>query len=127
MNADAVRQAAEQGGLACFGDVTSSEVLHGLGLEHARELVIAINDPGAAERALRAARSLAPSVPIFVRAPYAVDFERLIDAGATDVIVAELEASVAMTERLLARHHVRADEVAPELARIREHKPDDGE
>jgi CPA2 family monovalent cation:H+ antiporter-2 len=127
MNAETVRWASERGEPVCFGDVTSSEVLHNLGLEHARELVIAVNDPTAAERAVRVARELAPSVPVFVRAQYAMDVRRLVAAGAADVIVAELEASAAMTERLLSRHRVGAEAVAPELTRIRERQADEHE
>lgn len=127
MNADAVRRATERGEPICFGDVTSAEVLHRLGLEEAREFVIAINDPSAAEHALKVARSISTTVPIIVRVPYVLDFERLLKAGATDVVIAELEASAAMTERLLARHKIRAAAVEPELVRIRERRSDDTE
>jgi len=127
MNAETVRWASERGEPVCFGDVTSGEVLHNLGLESAREVVIAVNDPSAAERAVRVAREHAPSVPVFVRAQYAMDVRRLVAAGAADVIVAELEASAAMTERLLSRHRVAADAVVPELTRIRERMTDEHE
>ena len=125
MNADAVRRASEQGEPACFGDVTSAEVLRSLELAKAREFVLVINDPGAARRALRVARHTAPHVPVFVRAQYALDVEGLVAAGASEVIVAELEASAAVTERLLERHHVRSDAVDSELERMRERQTDE--
>lgn len=119
LNPESVRWATAHGDPACYGDVTSAEVLRSLGLEQARELVLAINDPRATHEALRVARAISSTVPIFVRATYAVDLVPLLDAGATDVIVAELEASAAMAERMLARHQVRGADVEPELKRIR--------
>lgn len=122
MNPETVSEASAQGENVCFGDVTSREVLHSLGIERAREFVIAINDPGASERAVRVARAMAPKLPIFVRAAYAVDLERMIDAGATDVIVAELEASAAMTARMLVRHQIGLADMQSDITRIREGK-----
>ena len=124
MNADAVRTASRHGEPACFGDVTSRDVLETLGLNRARELVLVINDPGAAERAVRVARELAPNVPVFVRAQYAADVEPLLRAGTAEVIVAELESSAAVTKQLLTRHGIGDASVDPELQRIRERQTD---
>jgi len=121
LNAENVRRAIEQAMPAYFGDVTSPEVLESLGAGRARELVVVINDTGAAERAIRAARTVAPDLPVVVRATYATDVNRLIRAGATEVVTAELEASVEVTRRVLARHRVAASDVTPQIQRIREH------
>jgi len=121
LNAENVRRAIQQTMPAYFGDVTSPEVLEALGARHARELVVVINDADACERAIRAARSVAPDLPIVVRALYAIDVGRLVRAGATEVVTSELEASVEVTRRVLSRHRVAPKDVTPQIRRIREH------
>jgi monovalent cation:H+ antiporter-2, CPA2 family len=121
LNAENVRRAIQQTMPAYFGDVTSPEVLELLGARNARELVIVINDAAASERAVHAARSVAPDLPVLVRARYATDVGRLFLAGATQVIVSELEASVEITRRVLDRHRVAPGDVTPQIQRIREH------
>ena len=121
LSAENVRRAIQEAVPAYFGDVTSPEVLETLGARNARELVIVINDAGASERAVLAVRSVAPDLPVLVRAAYAFDVGRLFRAGATEVISSELEASVEITRRVLERHRVEPNEVTPQIQRIREH------
>ena len=119
LNPDNVRDAIQQLAPAYFGDVTSVEVIEQLGVERARELVIAVNDPSASERAIRAARQIAADVYILVRTQFVVDVEGLVAAGADEVVVSELEASAEITSRVLARHRVAKDAIDPQLDRIR--------
>jgi CPA2 family monovalent cation:H+ antiporter-2 len=125
INAENVRRAIQHNEPAYFGDVTSPEVLESLGAKHARELVIAINDIGATERAVRAVRACAPDLPVVVRAQYAIDVERLIHAGATEVVAAELSASAEVTQRVLHRCGVSDAAVAPQIDRIRSQQEDE--
>ncbi|MDH3215512.1 MAG: cation:proton antiporter [Candidatus Krumholzibacteria bacterium] len=125
INPENVRGAIKRAEPAYFGDVTSSEVLESLGTAYARELVLVINDVEAAVRTIHAARRIAPSLPVFVRVFYAADIPRVTAAGATEVVAAELEASVEMTERILERCAVRTAAVAPQLERIRERREDE--
>ena len=97
VNTENVRDAGRRGEPACFGDVTSAEVLEHLGAAHAREIVIAINDPDAIGRATRAARRVAPDLRITVRTAYEVDVEPLKEAGATHVVSAEAAAARAIS------------------------------
>jgi CPA2 family monovalent cation:H+ antiporter-2 len=122
LNAENVRRAYEHVVPAYFGDVTSSEVLGHLGAGRARELVIVINDPAATERAIRAARNVAPDLYILARANYAADIEALLRAGASEVVSAELEVSAEITSRVLGRHDVERVQVETELNRIRERR-----
>ncbi|MCP4545203.1 MAG: hypothetical protein GY835_01905 [bacterium] len=100
-NTDNVRQATLNDEPACFGDVTSAEVLEHLGVAAAREFVIAINDTDATMRATRAARQAVPDLCITVRTSYIGDVQRLKDAGATHVITAEEAATDAMIGQVL--------------------------
>jgi K+:H+ antiporter len=119
LNAENVRNAVRNGEPACFGDVTSREVLEAVGAAHARELVLAINDPGAAARAVRSARSIAPDLHIVIRSRYVGDIRSLLAAGADKVVPAELEAAAEIASYVLDRHGVPPDVRFMQLARIR--------
>ncbi len=101
LNTDNVRDAALRGEPACFGDVTSAEVLGHLDIADASDLVIAINDPDATARATRAARRAAPDLRITVRTTYEADVKLLEEAGATHVIAAETAAADLITDHVL--------------------------
>jgi CPA2 family monovalent cation:H+ antiporter-2 len=124
LNPENVRRALQQGEPAYFGDITSAEVLRALGVEHARELVVVINDVGAAERAIGETRRLVPSLPVIARTQYAIDVERLVSAGATEVIAAELQTSVAMTRLILDRCGGTAQNIARYEEQIRKRRED---
>ena len=119
LNPANVRVATERGEPAYYGDVTSPEVLEHVGAATAKEIVIAVNDPGAAERAIAAARRAAPSLHIVVRARFIDDVDRLVAAGAHDVVPAELEAAVAVTQFVLERHRIDPMFVEEAVLRIR--------
>ncbi|UCF89332.1 MAG: cation:proton antiporter [bacterium] len=112
LNPDNVRQAVMEGHLAYFGDVTSTTVLRAVGIHRARVLVIVVNDPEAAARAIRAARNLDEDVQIVVRGRYLGTAPLLQMAGATTVVSAELEASVEVTSHLLRMYEVPEQEIA---------------
>ena len=104
MNPENVRRAAANGEPAFFGDVTSPEVLEVVGAHEAKELVLVINDPDAACRAVRAARSCAPELHIVVRTRYVGEIPQIREAGADEVIAAEQEAANSMVAYVLKRH-----------------------
>ncbi len=121
LNPDNVRRARENGEPSYFGDVTSPEVLHHVGAHRAREIVIAVNDPAAAERAVRSARKAAPDVPILVRARFIADVAGMVAAGATEVVPAEIEAAVEIAARVLRRHGIDRERLKERLDGIRRH------
>ena len=126
LNPANVHRAAAGGEHVYYGDITSAEVLAHLGLAQAKELVLVINDPGAIERAIKAAREVAPKLHITVRTNYLLDVQPLLEAGADDVIPAELEAAVEITSRIINRCKVDRSQIDDQLARIR-NKWQDGE
>lgn len=103
LNPDNVRDGRAEGEPMLLADVTRPESLHEISLASARQLVVAINDPNAGDRAVRAARHEAPNLPILVRCQYATDIEALYDAGATQVISMELEGANRVAEWAIAR------------------------
>ena len=123
LNPENVRAATERLDPAFFGDVTSPDVLRHLALAKARELVVSINNADAATRAVRAAREIAPTVHILVRAQYDVDLQRLLESGASEVVVAERESAAAVTKLVLRRCEASTAVIAAETARVRAEEP----
>lgn len=127
INIENVRAACAKGVHAYFGDITSYEVLELLGASRAKELILVINDPFAAERAVRVARNFAPSLHIMVRTNYLLDIEPLLSAGADEVIPAERESAIEITSRVLIRHKVDSKHISGQLSIIRDSNEDDQE
>lgn len=125
MNPETVRRAVKRGEPAFYGDISSPEVQQHVRLKQARELILVINDPGAAIRAIKAAREIAPELSIIVKARYVGDVERLLLAGASDVVPAEIEAAVELTFRVLMRHRIDSTFISGQLSRIRRRQQDD--
>ncbi len=119
LNVDNVRLATRDGHRAYFGDVTSRDVLEHLGIGKARELVLTVNDPEAALRAVRQSRSMSSILKIIARAPYLEDGARLRAAGASKVVVAEVESAVEIVRQILTGHGVDAGTLDERLGRIR--------
>jgi len=119
LNVENVRLAVRDGVLASFGDVTSPEVLDHLGIARAREMVMTVNDPDAARRAVILARSLSPKIRIIARAAYLEDKPRLLEAGADEVVAAEVEAAVEITYLILKNHAADAGTLNNLLGYIR--------
>jgi CPA2 family monovalent cation:H+ antiporter-2 len=63
-------------------------------------------------RAVRTARRLAPAVPVFARARYVADMPRLLEAGATEVVAQEFEASLEIISRVMRQTAAEAGQAA---------------
>jgi len=119
LNMENVARAAAQGYRAFFGDVTSQEVLNYAGIRRAKELVLLINDPAAAEQAVKISRNLSADLYIAVRTNYLRDIGSLRAAGASEVISAEQEAAVEVTSTILNRYRLDAEKVGEVRLNIR--------
>jgi CPA2 family monovalent cation:H+ antiporter-2 len=106
LNAEAVREAREQGEPILYGDSTRKEVLHRAGVEGARILVIAIADPIAARHAVHLARAMNPKIHTIVRTRYMSEVDDLYRMGADQVIPEEFETSLEISARVLAAYGV---------------------
>jgi len=125
INVENVRKASEEGAYAFFGDVTNQDVLVKLGAGHAAELVLLVNDPGAAELAAQVARELAPNIHIVVRTHYLLDIKSILAAGANDIVPAEREAAVEVTSLVLNRHQIVSRGIADHIDNIRNQTEED--
>lgn len=101
LNADAVRNARAEGEKVIYGDATRREVLHQVGIESARVLVLAISDPVATRHTVWLGREMKPDIHIIVRTRYMSELADLRDLGADEVIPEEFETSIEIFSRVL--------------------------
>ncbi len=110
----------QAGGLpVIYGDLSHALVLRRAGVERARMVMIAINDPDAVARVVQRIKMLNPSVSVIVRAPYIVDSDSLADAGADMIVTEELEAALQLVDQTLRACGVPAEEVELQIKRLR--------
>jgi len=77
-----------------FGDPTRPEMLHAAGLEEARVLVVALDDPDAAIELIEHARRERSDLHIVARAKDRVEVFRLYQAGANDIVREMFDSSL---------------------------------
>jgi K+:H+ antiporter len=119
LNSESVRNGRRAGEFIVYGDATAPTVLEGLGIKRARALVLAVNDPGALSRAIRAGRELNPEIYILARTRYRAELDYLRELGADEVIPDELEASLQLSNYLLRRFGIAEGRIMQHLARLR--------
>lgn len=102
-----------------YGDGTSIEILHKLGIQSAGVLVIAISDAPATRRIVQIARKENPELHIIVRTQYVAEVDHLIEAGANEVIPEEFETSVEIFSRVLHHYHTPRNVISEHIENIR--------
>ncbi len=101
---DPVRVAAERraGRPVYFGDSTDANFLRACGIEHARALVVTLDTPSAVEAVVSAARAERPDLTVVARARDARHATQLYDLGVDDAVPETIEASLQLSEAVLA-------------------------
>jgi CPA2 family monovalent cation:H+ antiporter-2 len=119
LNSDTVREEKKRKEPIYFGDGTSGEILHNLGIERARLLVVAISDPSSTRKIVAAARKANPSIHIVVRTRYLSEVEDLSYLGADEVIPEEFETSVEIFSRVLHHYGIPRNIITDRIEDIR--------
>lgn len=119
LNAEAVREARDQGERIVYGDATRKEVLSHIHLEHARILVLAISDPMASRHTVFLARQMNPDIHIIVRTRYMAEISDLRELGANEVIPEEFETSIEIFSRVLREYGIGRQVIQRQVAAIR--------
>jgi len=101
MNAARVRQVRKDGESVDYGDASHQSILEAVGLLKARVVVITYGDVNAAEKTVTQIRAISPYIPVLVWSQDDVDTERLRDAGATEIIPRNREATLMLESNLL--------------------------
>jgi CPA2 family monovalent cation:H+ antiporter-2 len=119
MNVDTVRELREQGVRAIYGDATHPDTLAEAGVAESANLVLSSAGMTDSEQAIRHAKALNPDIHVLARASYLRDLPALREAGAADVVSAEREVGLALTELMLQRLGATPDQIDHERARVR--------
>lgn len=103
---------AEADGLPVLrGDASKQRILALVGIDRAKLMVIADDDPAMAHRIISEARALNPTTRIVVRTRYIAEVETLTEAGADRVIAEELESIVQLFAEVLRDYRIPAEEI----------------
>jgi CPA2 family monovalent cation:H+ antiporter-2 len=81
--------------------------------------VVVIDDPAAARRIVEQARRIAPDAFLLVRSRYLREVEPLLALGADEVIADELEVSIEVFSRVLARLLVPREDITRLVGEVR--------
>ncbi|MBN2364554.1 MAG: potassium transporter KefB, partial [Calditrichaeota bacterium] len=119
INPDTIRKEKKEGIPIFYGDATHIEVLRNAGIERARILVIAINDPAAVRLITTSAREVNPNLYIIVRTRFLQEVEELYQLGADEVIPEEFETSVEIFTRVLKKYLIPEDKITEIVSDIR--------
>jgi CPA2 family monovalent cation:H+ antiporter-2 len=120
LNSKTVRAGKKKGEPIYFGDGTSTEVLHKIGVRHASVLVVAISDAPSTRRIVQLARASNPHLYIIARTKYVAEVEGLKHLGANDVIPEEFETSVEIFSKVLNRLQVPVNDIREHIDKIRQ-------
>lgn len=119
LNSNTVLEMKKKGEPIFYGDGTSLEILHKLGIAGARLLVVVISDPASTRRIVQTARQANPRLYIIVRTRYAAEVDDLIRLGANEVIPEEFETSIEIFARVLHHYQVPRNLLFDQVERIR--------
>jgi CPA2 family monovalent cation:H+ antiporter-2 len=119
---DRVRLAQSAGEPVVYGDASRKPMLVAAGVARARALAITFDDLPQALRLLAMLRTLAPQLPVIARCANEADIERLIGAGATEVVPEIAEGSLMIASHAMALAGVPSAVVRRRVGEIRERR-----
>jgi len=103
---------AEADGLIVLrGDASHQRTLQLAGVERAKMVVVADDDPATARRIASVARTTNPTMRILVRTRYIAEIESFTEAGVDRVIAEELESIVGLFADVLRDYRISAEEI----------------
>jgi CPA2 family monovalent cation:H+ antiporter-2 len=101
LDPDRVREAAAAGDSVVYGDAGRNEMLVAAGVARAAALVVSYSDTHSALKVIHFAHELAPQLPVIVRTQDDADLDRLLAAGATEVVPEIFEGSLMLGSHAL--------------------------
>src|SRR5712691_6815971 len=117
-----VRGAAAAGEKVVFGDASRHETLVAAGIARASALVVTFADTQLALRILQHVRALNPALPVVIRTLDDADMDRLIAAGASEVVPETFESSLMLASHALVLLGVPLRRVVRRIRDVREHR-----
>ncbi len=120
MKQERVVAARKQGFPVFFGDASRLKVLQAAGADHAKMLVIALEDPEQVSRLVTQVRQYYADMPIHTRARDRQHCADLITAGASTTVSDTLETSLRLTEEVLLGSGIDKQDVDRVISAFRE-------
>jgi CPA2 family monovalent cation:H+ antiporter-2 len=117
-----VREAAIGGASVVYGDAARREALMAAGLAKARAVAITFADTDTALRILYHVQQARPDLPVIVRTVDDSDMDKLVNAGATEVIPEVLEGSLMLASHSLLLLGVPLNRVLARIRAVREER-----
>ncbi len=93
------------------GDATKPFLLRHVGIDHAKMMVIADDNPAMAHRITSVAKQINPTMRIVVRTRYTEEVSELAAAGADTVIAEELESVVQLFGEVLRDYQIPVEQI----------------
>jgi CPA2 family monovalent cation:H+ antiporter-2 len=116
-----VRDAAD-GASVVYGDAGRRETLLSAGVAKARAVVVTFADVPTAQKILHHVAHVAPGVPVIVRTQDDAEIDRLLAAGATEVVPEVLEGSLMLAAHSLLVLGVPLPRVLARIRSVREER-----
>ena len=122
LDPDLVREAGAAGESVVYGDAGRREALVAAGISRASALVITYDDTQSALKVLHHAHELNPNLSVIVRTQDDHDLERLMRAGATEVVPEVLEGSLMLGSHALVLLGVPLSRVVKRVREARDQR-----
>jgi monovalent cation:H+ antiporter-2, CPA2 family len=122
LDPDRVRQAGAAGDTVVYGDASNREALVAAGLARASALVITFADTARALKILHHAQQVNPALPVVVRTLDDADLDRLLAAGASEVVPETFESSLMLGSHALMLVGVPLTRVVRRIRDVRAHR-----
>jgi CPA2 family monovalent cation:H+ antiporter-2 len=117
-----VKQAAAAGESVVYGDAARREVLQAAGIGRARAVIVTYADVPSALRVIHTVQEHHPQVPVVVRTVDDTDLDKLLQAGAAEVVPEVLEGSLMLASHALILLGVPLARVLRSVREVRENR-----
>jgi CPA2 family monovalent cation:H+ antiporter-2 len=122
LDPERVRDAAAAGEPVVYADSTRRESLIAAGVMRAAVLVVSFDDTPAALQVLEHVRQLGLTLPVVVRTDDDSDLDRLMAAGATEVVPARFETSLMLASHVLVLAGIPLRRVLQQIRDVRDQR-----
>jgi K+:H+ antiporter len=122
LDPERVRQAGAAGDTVVYGDASHREALVAAGLARASALVVTFADTARALKILHHAHDVNPALPVVVRTLDDADLDRLLAAGAAEVVPETFESSLMLGSHALMLVGVPLTRVVRRIRDVRAHR-----
>jgi monovalent cation:H+ antiporter-2, CPA2 family len=119
LDPERVREAAAAGDTVVFGDAARRETLIAAGVMRAAALVVTYTDTPSALRVLHHAHEVSAALPVIVRTRDDSSLERLLQAGATEVVPDTFETSLMLASHAMLMVGVPIRRVVAQIRGVR--------